>query len=287
MFERFTEPARRTLFFSRAEATTHGQLAIAPEHLLLGMLRERGGRVHDVLSHARMSPERLRKEIEAAPTGQTSVGPATEIPFSSPTKAVLQYAAEEADRLGDSDIAPEHLLLGVLREDTSLAASSLKRQGLHLGDARTTVMRLRQRAPESASDDVAALEAIHARLQDAENAFDSVPIVGVMADDVVLMVPNEPVQEGKAETAAFVARILEEQQAWFDRRITYVSDEISVRGDTAFDRGTFSFTVVAKHDGRTTAATGKYFWLYTRADSKEWRLSRAILSLDDPPEEAS
>src|SRR6478735_173581 len=88
------------------------------------------------------------------------------------------------------------------------------------------------RAAEAAPDDLAALTAIHARLEDAENAFDPEPLVEVMADDVVLMVPNEPTQQGKAETAAFVRRILADLQAWFDRHITYVSDEIAVLGDT-------------------------------------------------------
>lgn len=285
MFERYTEPARRTLFFSRAEATAHGQLAIAPEHLVLGMLREPGGRVRDVLSEARMSLERLRNDIDSAPGGPEPGGSSVEIPFSSPTKQVLQYAADEADRLGHPDIAPEHLLLGVLREDASLAASSLKRQGLHLTGARAAVMRLRQQTVEAAVADVASLHAIRERLQAAENAFDPGPMVEIMADDVVLMVPNEPVYEGKQATAAFVTHILEHQMTWFDRRIAYVSREVWVRGDTAFDRGTLSFTVVAKHDGRTNEATGKYLWFYTRAEGGEWRLSRAILSLDDPPEE--
>ena len=283
MFERFTEPARRVLFFSRAEATAHGQLAIAPEHLLLGMLRERGGRVHDVLSGAQVLPERLRSDVEGAPIERASVDDAVEIPFSPPTKAVLQYAAEEADRLGNAEIAPEHLLLGVLREDTSPAASTLKRHGLHLGDARMTVMRLRQQASLTSADDLQALHEIRERMESAENALEPGPIIAIMADDVVFMVPNEPTQEGRVQCAAFIGGILADLRAWFDRHIAYVSAEVSVRGDTALDRGTFSFTAIAKHDGRRTDATGKYLWLYTRTPDG-WKLSRAIVSLDDPPE---
>ena len=122
------------------------------------------------------------------------------------------------------------------------------------------------------------------RLQAGENTFDGDPIGAAMADDMVLMVPNEPVQVGKAECAAFVRRMLAHQQAWFDRRIAYVSDEVAIRGDAAFDRGTFSFTVVVKHDGSTSGATGKYLWLYERPSAGDWKMSRAILSLDDPPE---
>jgi ketosteroid isomerase-like protein len=67
--------------------------------------------------------------------------------------------------------------------------------------------------------------------------------------------------------------------------ITYVSEEVAIRGNTAFDRGTFSFTVV-KDDGSKTAPTGKYLWLYERTAADEWKMSRVVVSLDDPPEDA-
>ena len=138
--------------------------------------------------------------------------------------------------------------------------------------------------PPPGQEDVQALHAIRERLQAGENAFDGDALVDMMADDFVLMVPNEPVQVGKGQCEAFVRRILAEQQAWFDRRISYVSEEVATRGDTAFDRGTFSFTLVVKHDGSTGGATGKYLWLYERTGDSDWKLSRAILGLDDPPE---
>jgi ketosteroid isomerase-like protein len=139
----------------------------------------------------------------------------------------------------------------------------------------------------SAEEEIQSLHAIRARLEAGENAFDGDPIADAMADDMVLMVPNEPVQAGKAQCEAFIRRILAEQQAWFDRHITYVSEEVAIRGDTAFDRGSFSFTVRAKHDGSSSEPTGKYLWLYERAAGRDWKLSRVIVSLDDPPETAA
>jgi ATP-dependent Clp protease ATP-binding subunit ClpC len=40
MFERYTEKARRVVFFARYEAGQFGSQAIEPEHILLGLLRE-------------------------------------------------------------------------------------------------------------------------------------------------------------------------------------------------------------------------------------------------------
>ena len=40
MFERYTERARRVIFFARYEASNYGSRHIETEHLLLGLLRE-------------------------------------------------------------------------------------------------------------------------------------------------------------------------------------------------------------------------------------------------------
>ena len=55
-----------------------------------------------------------------------------EIPFSAETKRVLQFAAEEADRLLHNYIGTEHLLLGILREERSVAATILMEKGMRL-----------------------------------------------------------------------------------------------------------------------------------------------------------
>ena len=40
MFERYTETARRVVFFARYEASQFGSPEITPEHILLGFCRE-------------------------------------------------------------------------------------------------------------------------------------------------------------------------------------------------------------------------------------------------------
>ena len=123
------------------------------------------------------------------------------------------------------------------------------------------------------------------RLEAAENAGDADYIVSIMADDVVIMVPNELVQEGKHACAEFIRGILCWMIESLDRHIEYVSAEIRVLGDHAFDRGTFAFTATPKSGGDTTHAQGKYFWLYSRDADGSWTLARMIVSLDDPPED--
>jgi ATP-dependent Clp protease ATP-binding subunit ClpC len=70
------------------------------------------------------------------------VSTSVDIPFSTETKRALQSAAEEADRLLHTYIGTEHLLLGLLREERSLAASILTGKGLRLNTVREDVVAL-------------------------------------------------------------------------------------------------------------------------------------------------
>ena len=139
MFERYSEPARRALFFARYESSQYGALTIAPEHLLLGILREPGPVLERMLSTAPETIAAIRKSVADRVQRQEQVPTSVEIPFSVATKRVLQYGAEESDRLLHNYIGPEHLLLGLLREGDSVAASVLGVHGLPLDEVRQRV----------------------------------------------------------------------------------------------------------------------------------------------------
>ena len=64
MFERYTEKARRVIFFARYEASQFGAPAIEPEHLLLGLMREDKTLTGRFFPRAQVSIESIRKEIE-------------------------------------------------------------------------------------------------------------------------------------------------------------------------------------------------------------------------------
>jgi ATP-dependent Clp protease ATP-binding subunit ClpC len=142
MFERYTERARRVLFFARYEASQLGSVSIETEHLLLGLIREGKGLTSRIFSRSHLSLESIRKEIEGRTVFREKVSTSVEIPFSSETKRVLQYAAEEADRLLHNYIGTEHLLLGILREERSVAASILIEKGMRLNTVREDVVQL-------------------------------------------------------------------------------------------------------------------------------------------------
>src|SRR6187399_2895790 len=142
MFERYTERARRVLFFARYEASQLGSISIETEHLLLGLIREGKGLTSRIFARSHLSLESIRKEIEGRTVFREKVSTSVEIPFSAETKRVLGFAAEEADRLLHNYIGTEHLLLGILREERSVAASILMEKGMRLHTVREDIVQL-------------------------------------------------------------------------------------------------------------------------------------------------
>ena len=141
MFEKYTERARRVIFFARYEASQLGKNSIETEHLLLGLLREGQGLTARMFAASGIKLEGLRKEMEMRTGTGQKVSTSIEIPLSSETKRILAYAAEEAEKLAHGYIGTEHILLGILRERKSLAARLLQEKGLKLAGAREEILR--------------------------------------------------------------------------------------------------------------------------------------------------
>ncbi len=150
MFERYTEKARRVIFFARYEASQFGAPAIEPEHLLLGLMREDKTLTARFLARAQASLESIRKEIEGRAPLREKISTSVELPLAPETKRVLAYAHEESDRLQHRHIGTEHLLLGLLREERSMAAEILFERGLRLPAVREEVARATGSDPRAA-----------------------------------------------------------------------------------------------------------------------------------------
>jgi len=136
MFERYTEMARRVIFFARYEASQFGASMIEPEHLLLGLSREDKPLFARLLTDGTQSLESIRKRIEQRSPPKARPPVTVEIPLAADTKLALICAHEESERIGDRHIGTEHLLLGLLRMEDSLAAQVLFELGLRIDAAR-------------------------------------------------------------------------------------------------------------------------------------------------------
>ncbi|HEY6341923.1 MAG TPA: Clp protease N-terminal domain-containing protein [Bryobacteraceae bacterium] len=114
MFERYTEKARRSIFFARYEASQFGSAEIDTEHLLLGLFRED----HSLLGLGPELPvEAIRKRIASARPGREKIPTSVDLPLSAACKRALAHGAEEAQKFGDEYIRTAHLLLGLLDQE--------------------------------------------------------------------------------------------------------------------------------------------------------------------------
>lgn len=141
MFERYTEKARRVIFFARYEASQFGATQIEAEHILLGLVREDKTLTHRFFHRSHVNFESIRREIEDRSVLRERLPTQAELLLATEAKHVLAYAAEESERLGHRHIGTEHLLLGLLREENSVAAEILYERGLRLSDIRNELMR--------------------------------------------------------------------------------------------------------------------------------------------------
>ena len=142
MFERYTERSRRVIFFARYEALQYGSPSISPEHILLGLMRE------DKTISARFLPFRntlsvdaVRREVEERIVLRDRIPQSAELHLAPETKKILFYANEESRHLKNRHIGPEHLLLGIVREERSIAAEILLQYGLRVQDIRDELSR--------------------------------------------------------------------------------------------------------------------------------------------------
>lgn len=221
MFERYTEKARRTIFFGRYEASQLGSPYIETEHLLLGLLREDKLLAHRLLgSHAGV--ESIRKQIETNTTIREKVPTSVDLPLSHESKRVLAYGAEEAERLSHKHIGTAHLLLGMLREEKSVAAQLLSERGVNLDAAREDVQRTETPVTQREAAFIAHLKQWLAE-REAQGGVRIVKresvVIGISRFAVY---KDDPLQESRAGGASDPA----EKAKQIRRQITFIAENL-------------------------------------------------------------
>ena len=152
MWQRFTERARKVVFYAQEEAQKLGHEFVSTEHLLLGLVREPDSTATLVLQKLGISLNRITSEIERQ-LPRSEHKPAQEMTLTPRAKCVIDLAYEEALKLNNNYIGTEHLLLGLIREGDGLAGRVLDKLGVGLGKARqeTAVLQGQERAEPNAS----------------------------------------------------------------------------------------------------------------------------------------
>jgi excisionase family DNA binding protein len=139
---RFTERARKVLSLANEEAYRYNHDSVGTEHLLLAIMSERAGVGAIVLNRLQVQPGKVREQIETLhPAGEQPVGE-SQIGMSQQGKASIELAAQEAQLLHHHYIGTEHLLLGLLREEESIAGQVLQKSGVTLEKSRKLIKQI-------------------------------------------------------------------------------------------------------------------------------------------------
>ena len=135
MWQRFTERARKVVFYAQEEAQRFGEGFVSTEHLLLGILREEDNVATRVLVALGFTPDGVRTALkERMPNADPK--PSVDMTLTPRAKRVIDLGYDEARGLRNDYIGTEHLLLGLIKEADGVAGRVLSELGVVLADAR-------------------------------------------------------------------------------------------------------------------------------------------------------
>lgn len=187
--ERFTQRARRVLSLAHQEAERMRHNYIGTEHLLLGLIKEEGGVAGRVLRELGLEADRVQEMIERLTgPGQFKGG---KLDLSPGTQQVLEYAIEEARRMGHHYIGTEHLLLGLVRYGEGVAIDVLRKLGVSQEQIRRQTRRVLQ---ESSASQRTSAPPEPARVAKTEQSKAKTPMVDQLATDL-----TQYAEEGKLD----------------------------------------------------------------------------------------
>ena len=187
-WERFTQRARRVLSLAQEEAERLNHSYIGSEHVLIGLLLEEGGVAGRVLRELGLEVTRVQAMVERLSGGQGTRTPFTKTELSPSTKRILEYAVEEARRMGQHYISTEHLLLGLARQNEGLAIDVLRKFGISAEQIRRQTRRMLKESPVSAAESGSTQQPPQRRpAQQQKKEKSKTPLVDQLATDLTAL----------------------------------------------------------------------------------------------------
>ncbi len=128
LFENFTEKAKKSIEYSKAEASSLRHNYVGTEHMLLGLMSEKDGMAYKVLAALGVRAEDIRNMIK------TYIGmgdkPNEIMGFTPRTKRIFEKSIIEARRLKQNYVGTEHILISITNEKECIANKFLISMGI-------------------------------------------------------------------------------------------------------------------------------------------------------------
>jgi len=166
MWQRFTESARKVVFYAQEEAQNAGGQYVSTEHFLLGICREPECRGAKILEACGVCVDHVR-EILLAQIPTQELGKTRGITLTPRAKRVIDLAYDEARTFRHNYIGTEHLVLALIREGDGLAGLCLAQLGMELARAEDVLRQFDAEGPETTKPSPKKEERDHAVLKRA------------------------------------------------------------------------------------------------------------------------
>ena len=127
---KYSQNVKDVLSYSREEAQRLGDSCVAPEHLLLGILRDGTGPANKLLSMLNVDVKVVKDYLEDRLRQVNEVAIDSDLPLLKSTEKILKYASLETRMLRCDEMGTDHILLAIMRENNSLAAEALRQQNV-------------------------------------------------------------------------------------------------------------------------------------------------------------
>lgn len=147
VINKFTQKAKRVLSLAQLEAERYQTQKISIEHLLLGLMIEKGTIANRVLEDLGVSVDAIRKVIEEEHKAEEEI---KSYSLAEETKKLLERAIEEANLNNTATVGTEHLLLAMTADEKNTGMQVL----LSLGVTPEQIRRQTKRVLKSAKDEL-------------------------------------------------------------------------------------------------------------------------------------
>ncbi len=142
MFEKFTDRSRKVMALAHQEAGLFNMEYLGTECILLGLIKEGSGVAAHVLSTLGVDLAKAREKVAKHPKLDREIVIMGKLPQAPRTKTIIENAIKAAHEVGDIHVGTEHLLLGLIVEQESLANQILTKMGVSADQIKTEVMSL-------------------------------------------------------------------------------------------------------------------------------------------------
>ena len=153
IFGRFTQRAQQAIAYAQQAAVSLKQHYVGTEHILLGLLREPGDAISELMPNVTYDAVR-EKVVELVGKGESA--PSGMLELTPRSKKILEGSILESRKLKQTYVGTEHFWLALLHEGEGVAVNILREMGVDVAQLENGILqRLQAGAPEGGGEEEA------------------------------------------------------------------------------------------------------------------------------------